>query len=97
MARGIMFASALDHAFMGNPSTLEEWHKALYLPEEYKVVGFIRNRDGWNCAGMVFLVESESIPESPTGLTEIKPIYSRIFHLETGQSETTFERMEMEA
>lgn len=78
MARGIFFANITKGLVEGNPETLEAWHKVLCLPEDYKLIGAIRN-DSFAPMGMHFLLESERIPASSLGLTRIDPVYRREF------------------
>lgn len=92
MARGIFVAQISKGLVEGNPETLEAWHKALCLPEDYKLVGAIHSHS-FDFMSMYFLLESEHIPESPLGLARINPIYRREFH-EDGSSNAVLVRIE---
>lgn len=96
MARGIIFHQIPGNS-LGNPETLEEWQKALLLPDTYKVIG--RQYVPFSsCGQQLLLVESDDIPEPSrqTGLTLVKPIYRQDIN-EDGMTYTpAFERMEFE-
>lgn len=90
MAHGILFITG-GIGSLGNPITLEDWHKALLLPESYNVIGWKAVPYGMSLA---VLVESDAIPLSASGLTEIKPVYHREYHEDT--SHAVLDRIEFE-
>lgn len=96
MARGIIFIHA-PHVFPGNPETLEEWHKALLLPDTFKVVGS-KYAPFAPYGQQVLLVESDEIPEprKETGLTLVNPLYVSVQNEDGVTFTPHFERMEFE-
>lgn len=90
MAHGILFITG-GVGLLGNPATLEDWHKALLLPENYKVIGWKTVPHGMSLA---VLVESDAIPLSASGLAEVKPVYHREYR--EGTSHAVLDRIEFE-
>ena len=72
MAKGVIFFTGYTANGLGNPSTLEDWHKTLCLPDNYTVLGWRRVPGGFY---LLVIVESEAIPESATGLAIVTLVH----------------------
>lgn len=94
MARGILFTRISKELVEGHPETLEAWHKALCLPEDYELVGAIHS-PGLDFLKMFFLLESEHIPTSPLGLTKVDLVCHREYR-DDGTSHAVLDRIEFE-
>ena len=82
-------------SYLGDPETLEDWRKALLLPTTYKVVG--TKYGPYSPYGQrVLLVESDEIPEHPSGLTLANPIYRQDINADQTTYTPSFVRMEFE-
>lgn len=87
MARGVIFSTGYTANGLGNPGTLEDWHKTLLLPDNYTVLGWRRAPGGLH---LFVLVESAAIPDSATGLAVVMPVYH------TDDTSTTLKKIEFE-
>lgn len=98
MATGIIFINAGLEEQLTNISTPEEWHKALLLPDNYKVIGAKRTFFSTFIDDTAIVVESNTIPEHSSGLTMVTPFYRSVLDdTETGKHHAELDRIEFEA
>lgn len=95
MALGIILISgSLDPLDRVSPP--EEWHRVLLLPENYEVLG-AKMLPGSHGEKAV-IVKSDAIPEHPSGLTEVMPVYKSVLDDEEGiKYHPELDRIEFEA